>query len=252
MNGRGALPRKVFLLAIVTVATAASSLAWGPALLRRLPWSQVRRVEVVGTLYVAPDAVLETARVRPDQSVFDDFREAEARVARNPLIGAARISPRGLHTVRIQVQELVPVALVGVPELRPVMGDGTILPIDPTRARVDLPILVAPVRVRDGRRIEGEALRVLRSFARVHEHDPELAAVVSEVRRAPGRGIALDLLESQVATEVWLPPDPDATVLRRVRATLADLSRRRWSARRLEARYAGQVVVQLNPSSKAS
>ncbi len=252
MKGRFALPRKTFALAIVSVALGAAGLRWAPALLRHLPGSEVRRVEVVGTMYVAPDAVLDAAGIRPDQSVFDDFQEAESRVAEHPLISSARISARGWRTLRIEVQELVPVALAGARELLPVMGDGTILPIDPARTRVDLPVLAVPVRLGEGRLLDGEGLRVLQSFARVHERDPGLAAIVADVRRAPGGGIVLGLLESQDAIEVWLPADASEAVLRRVRATLADLDRRRWTARRLEARYQGQVVVQLNPTSKAS
>lgn len=252
MKGQLALPRRLFLLAIVIVPIAASSVWWGPALLRRAPWTTVRRVEVVGTIYVAPDAVLDAAGIGPRASVFDDFRAAEARIARNALIRSARISPRGLRTVRIEVEEWVPVALAPTPELKPVMGDGTVLPIDPASTRVDLPVLSVPVEVKDGRIVEGEGLRVLRAFARVHERDPGLAAVVSEIRRASGGGIALGLVESQEAAEVLLPSDLDETVLRRVRATLADLRRRRWTAQRLEARFTGQVVVQLNLSSKAS
>jgi hypothetical protein len=248
VKGPLALPRKLFLLALVLVPIAAGSVFWGPPLLRRLPWAHVRRVEVVGTVYVAPDVVLDAAGIRTEASVFDDFSVAEARVAEHPLITGARIRPRGLQTVRIEVQELVPLALAATPELKPVLGDGTILPIDPSRTRVDLPVLTAPVNVSQGRLVGGEGVRALRSFARVQEHDPGLAAIVAEVRTAPGGGIALALVGSQDAGEIWLPADPDEAVLRRVRATLADLNRRRWSARRVEARYGGQVVVQLNRS----
>lgn len=253
MKGPVALPRRIFLLALVLVPIAAGSVFWGPPLLRRLPWAHVRRVEVVGTVYVPPDIVLDAAGIRTQASVFDDFTAAETRVAEHPLVAAARIRPRGLHTVRIEVQELVPVALAATPELKPVLGDGTILPIDPSRTRVDLPVLTAASKVSQGRLVGGEGLRVLRSFARVHEHDPGLAAIVAEVRAAPGGGVALALVGSQDAAEIWLPADPDEAVLRRVRATLADLNRRRWTARRVEARYGGQVIVQLNRSpSKAS
>jgi hypothetical protein len=252
VKGPLALPRKLFLLAMALVPIVAGSLWWGPALLRHMAWTTVRRVEVVGTVYVAPDAVLKLAGIRPQASVFDDFADVEARVVTNPLIARARIRPRGLRTVRIEVEELVPVALAPTPVLKPVLGDGTILPLDPARARVDLPVLTASVDVREGRLVGGDGLRALQSFAHVHRHDPGLAAIVSEVRTAPGGGIALTLVESEEATEIWLPADPDEAVLRRVRATLADLQRRHWSARYVEARFAGQVVVKLNPSTKAS
>ena len=252
MRGRFALPRRIFLAAFLIVPGAATSAWWGPSLLRHMAWTSVRRVEVVGTIYVAPDAVLDAAGIRATASVFDEFEEAESRIARHPLIRSARITPRGLRTVRIEVDELVPVALAPTPVLAPVMGDGTVLPIDPAEARVDLPILGVRVEIEEGRITEGEGLRVLRAFARVHERDPGLAAVVAEIRPAPGGGIALELLESQEATELLLPSELDETTLRRVRATLADLRRRRWTARTLEARYVGQVVVQLNPSWKAS
>lgn len=252
MKGPLALPRRLFLLAMVLVPIVAGSVWWGPALLRHMAWTTVRRVEVVGTVYVPPDAVLELARIRPQASVFDDFSDVEARVAADPLITSARIRARGLRTVRIEVEELVPVALAPTPVLKPVLGDGTILPLDPARTRVDLPVLTASVDVREGRLVGDDGLRALRSFARVHRHDPGLAAIVAEVRTAPGGGIALVLVASEEAMEIWLPADPDEAVLRRVRATLADLHRRRWSARCIEARFAEQVVVKLNPPTKAS
>jgi hypothetical protein len=252
MRKRHTLARRLLLLAIVAVPVLAGSVWWSPALLRRTPWTQVRRVEVVGTIYVAPDSVLAAARIRPAASVFDDFQSAEARIAEHPLIRRARIGPRGWRTLRIEVEELVAVALAPVPELHPVMGDGTVLPIDPARTRVDLPILNVPVAVREGRVVEGEGRRVLEAFAHVHARNPGLAAIVAEVRPAPGGGIALSLLESREAAEIWLPAEPDEATLRRVRATLVDLRRRRWTVQRLEARFVGQVVVQRNPSLKAS
>lgn len=251
MKGRSALPRTVFLVAMAVVAASGSAVWWGPGLLRDVPWFKVRRVEVVGTAYVAPDEVLEAADIRQGRSVFDDFGDAQARVAAHPLIERARIVPRGLRTVRVEVQELVPIVLAAVPELRALTAHGTILPLDPTRTPVDLPILAAPLETREGRVVGGDGLEVLRGFARVQALDPGLAAIVSDVRGAHGGGIALSLLDSHEAEELLLPAEPDERVLRRLRATLADLRRRDWSGRRLEARYAGLVVVQRKPSTRA-
>lgn len=250
MKGRSALPRTVFLAAMAIVAAFSSAVWWGPAVLRHVPWFQVRRVEVVGTAYVAPDEVLEAADIHEGRSVFDDFGDAEARIAEHPLIERARIVPRGPRSLRVEVQELVPIVLAPVPELRALTADGTILPLDPTRRPVDLPILAAPLQVREGRAVGGAGLELLRGFARLHALDPGLAAIVSDVRAAHGGGIALGLIDSREAEELLLPAHPDDGVVRRLRATLSDLRRRGWTGRRLEARYAGLVVVQRKPSAR--
>jgi cell division septal protein FtsQ len=244
--------RRAVAAGAIAAACAAAAWRWGPLALRNLPGTAVTRVEVVGTLYVAPDAVLDAAGIRPGRSVFDDFRDAEGRVALHPLVRSVRIRPRGWRTLRIEVEEYAPVALVGVPHLVPVMADGTILPLDPTRTRVDLPVVTVPAEADGDRLRPGPALELLRAYARIPQQDPGLAALVAEIRPAPGGGLALGLLDAERATEIWLPPEPDEAVLRRVRATLADLQRRRWTARRLEARYANLVVVERTATSTAS
>jgi hypothetical protein len=132
--------------------------------------------------------------------------------------------------------------------LRPATADGEILPVDPARVPVDLPILRAPVRERGGRVADSATLALLAETARLSSLDPALVARVSEV--AAGRGGTTTLLLSSPAAEVVLPAGAGGDRLRLLRAALADVARRAPadSARglaRLDLRFADQVVVRL-------
>jgi hypothetical protein len=250
MKGRSALPRVAFLLGLLTVAGGLAGAVWGRRLLSGVRYFNVRRVEVVGARWVAPDSLLRLAAIGRDRSVWEDYSDVERRLARHPLIEEARVHRSGLDALRIVVREVEPVALVGVPDLRAVRGDGTILPIDPTRAPLDLPLLTMPTELSadsTGLR-EGPALEALRIFARLQRLDPGLTAVVSDFELLESGALMANLLMSQPARRLALPAAIDETLVRRVRATLADLRSRGVHAALVEARYANQIVVRREQS----
>lgn len=252
MKGRSALPRTAFLLGLLAVAAAISSPIWARAILTRVDYFDARRVEVVGAYWIAPDAVLRGAAVDRDRSVWDDYSDVEARLLEHPLIEEARVRRSGLHGLRIVIREVEPVALVGVPDLRPVCADGTLLPIDPAAGSLDLPLLLGAVELeQDSSRLrEGPALEALKTFGKLREIDPGLAAVISDFQLAPAQQdeILIDLELSQPAKRIALPGRVDETLVRRIRATLADLRSRGASAELLEARFADQIVVRRETS----
>jgi hypothetical protein len=245
MKGHSALPRVAFLLGLLVVVGGLAVAAWGRVLLVRIEYFNVRRVEVVGAHWAAPDSLLALAAIGGDRSVWDDYTDTERRLLRHPLVDEVRIRRWGLQGLRIVVREVEPLAMVGIPQLQAVRSDGSLLPIDPTKGSVDLPLLTMPAEVsEDSTRLkDGPALQALTAFAGLHALDPGLSALVSDFELAADRGLMTNLVMSQPAQRLALPLEVDELVVRRIRATLADLRNRRIDAAFIEARYADQIVV---------
>ncbi len=245
MKGRSALPRAAFLLGLLAVLGGVAGAIWGRALLTHVDYFNVKQVEVVGAHWAAPDSLLHLAAIRSDRSVWDDFDDVESRLEEHPLIQDAEIKRAGFRGVRLIVREVEPVALVSAPNLRAVRSDGILLPIDPTRTPLDLPLVAIEAQVSgDSTRLaEGPALEALLIFARLHALDPGLAALASDFELAADRGLMVTLVESQPVHSLVLPAEFDEVLVRRVRATLSDLRSRGVDAAVLEARYANQIVV---------
>jgi hypothetical protein len=245
MKGRSALPRVAFLLGLLVVAGGIGGWVWGRELLVGISYFNVRRVEVTGARWVAPDVLLRMASIGRDRSVWEDYSNVEVRLIEHPLVDEAQIRRSGIHSLRIVVREAEPVAFVGVPELRAVHGDGSVIPIEPAGTELDLPLLTeAASLAEDSSRIApGPALRALETFAALHALDPGLSAVVSDFGLARGHGLSANLVVSQPARHLALPDRIDESLVRRVRATLDDLRRRGETADMIEARFANIIVV---------
>ena len=253
MKGRSALPRGAFLAVLLTVLGGIVGAAWGRSVLARIPLFDVRNIEVVGTRWIAPDSVLQRAAIARDASVWDDFSAVETRLTEHPLVNEAQVFRAGFTTVRVVVDEVEPLALVGVPELRPVRGDGTVLPLEPWKVSVDLPVLTAAARLENHTSLKaGRARTALEIFNAVHELDPGLTALVSDFDLAASGGLEMNLAASQPAARLTLPAEVDERLVMRIRATLADLRHRGIDASALEARYANQIVVRLARSGRES
>lgn len=247
--------RRARRLAIVAgLAAAASSPLWGPPLLRHSPGFATRRVEVTGTRLLAPHEVLAASGVRIGDNVWTDPAAWESALLRHPVVAGAEVTRSLPGTLRIRVTEKRPAALLQAGTLRPVTAEGEILPVDPARVPVDLPLLRARVKPNARGRVAEPPVRALLAEAgRLTELDPGLMARVSELR--PEAGGLMRLVLSAPAADVLLPPGADEPRLVRLRAALADLERRApadSAARRMriDARWEDQVVVTAVPSAK--
>jgi hypothetical protein len=245
VKGHSALPRVAFLLGLLVVAGGLAGAVWGRDILVKIKFFNVRRVEVVGAHWVAPDSVLELAAIGRDRSAWEDYSGVEQRLAEHPLIEEVDVQRWGLRGLRIVVIEVEPLALVGVPALQAVRADGTLLPIDPSRTSVDLPLLTMQGEVAEdsSRLSDGPALQALKAFAGLHALDPGLTAIVSDFELEGEGGLLANLVGAQPAQRLALPLDVDELLVRRIRATLADLRSRGVAASVIEARYADQIVV---------
>lgn len=245
MKGRSALSRRAFATGILVALCGMSSLVWGRHVLSLVPYFDVRQVEVVGARWLAPDEILRLAVIERNRSVWDDWSDVEARLGEHPLVERADVRRRGLRGLRVVVEEVEPVALVGTPELRAVRGDGQILPIDPAGTAMDLPLLTRPTEVGEDSMWlqEGPALAALEAFGQLRAADPGLAEVVSDFDLVEGEGLFVNFVASQPAQRLAMPAAVDERLVRRIRATMSDLRSRGVRAELMEARYADQVVV---------
>ncbi|HEU4882892.1 MAG TPA: FtsQ-type POTRA domain-containing protein, partial [Longimicrobium sp.] len=171
---------RLALLGLVAAA-AGSSPFWAPPALRRVPLFDADRVEVAGSRLLAPHEIVAASGVRIGASVWTDPAAWEAALRRHPVIADAKVERRFPSTLRIRVTEKCPAAFVAAGTLRPATAEGEILPVDPARVPVDLPLAgTAPdtaTRVRDR-----ATLRLLAEAGRLADADPVLMARVSELR----------------------------------------------------------------------
>lgn len=238
--------RRALRLAAVGLVAAgtASSPLWGPPLLRRASFFGADRIEVAGTRLLAPHEVVAASGIRIGASVWTDPAAWEASLRKHPVIASAEVERRLPATLRIRIVEKRPAAFVAAGTLRPATAAGEILPVDPARVPVDLPIAgTAPdtaTRVRDG-----ATLRLLAEAGRLADADPMLMARVSELR--PGADGATRLVLAHPRVEVLLPAGAAEPRLTQLRAVLADVARRAPEGGRaqVDARFADQVVVRL-------
>jgi cell division protein FtsQ len=218
--------------AALLLVLAGSAPLWGRGALAQMDFFHLRRVEIEGARYLDHADVLARLKVDTSASVWLDLAPLERRVATHPQVREVVISRKLPGTLVVRVAENLPVALVPSPAgFRVYDRSGRLLPIDPSRAGVDLPI----VPQRD--------TAVLRLLAEIRDEEPELFGRVSEVRRV-GRGgrevvVALDSVPVRAMLDV------SARRLADVYPVESDLARRRVSVAELDLRYRDQVIARL-------
>lgn len=224
--------------------SAAAAALWGRDALQRISWFEVQRVEVSGVRLLAPHEILAASGIRRGQSVWADPVAWQAALREHPVIMGARVSRRLPHTLRIRVEEERPVALLDAGSLRPATAEGSLLPLDPARVALDLP-LVRPreAAAADGLGVGAEARSLLAETGRLAQLDPALVARISEVRGTDAGELLL--LLAHPAAEVVLPVGASSLRLRQLRSVLEELERRSAGEAppRLDLRFADQVVV---------
>ena len=212
---------------------------WGLAVLRRLDFFRVRRVEIDGARYVSPDEIVSRLRIDTTRSLFDDVGPLEERVRLHPSVLDVRIERKLPGTLLVRITENLPVAFVPAASgLVAVDATGRSLPVDPATADMDLPVLAARDTV---------ALRVL---GEVRAQAPALFARIGEVRRIP-RGSSFYLLfrltesPTNLAHDVLASGDVTADRLSDIVPVEQDLARRDLRATELDLRFRDQVIARL-------
>lgn len=226
------------VLVVVGVGAALAMPLWGPPALRPFAFFAVRRVELVGARYLAPEVIVGSLALRPGASVWDRLGPMADRVRQLPGVAEAAVGRRLPGTLRVSVREVEPVALaVGAEGMVPVGADGRPLPYDPTRVVVDAPVVqrADPVLV--------QALDAVRMA------DPALFATIASARTAAGDELQLEVEDRgrlRLATPVR------AEVVRAIAAVERDLESRSQAWRELDGRFGGWVVVRRPGKAEAS
>jgi hypothetical protein len=216
--------------------------------LRSMAFFRVRTIEIRGTHYLQPTEIVERMHVDTLRSLWDDVGPLEARIRPHPQVSDVKITRRLPGTLVVTLRENLPVALVSTPAgLAPYDSLGRVLPIDPLRTDLDLPITASADPA------------VLRLLGAIRHHDLKLFQRVTEVRRTG----ALDLLVLLTPTyaSVVAPNDSGQRqpALLRVRAPVgvsverltdifpveSDLAARQARIAELDLRYRDQVIARI-------
>ena len=195
-------------------------------LLRRADWFRVRRIDVVGTVYLDPTEVARALALGPKASIFDDLDPLGDRVLALPGVRRVRIGRRVPGALVVEVTEFEPVALTRVQgRLGLVDRRGRILPFDPSRRPTDLPIASADPAV----------TTLMESLK---EADPELFAQVLAASRDRSTVVV------ETATQrILFRVGAGAKVVSALGVVRGEMRRRGVSAGELDARFEGRVVV---------
>lgn len=208
-------------------AAALISLWWGvPAILRRMDVFRVRRLEVSGARFLTAAEVARTAAIPARANLFDDLEPARRRVLALPGVESVKLHRRIPGAVEFEITEFEPVALVPGPRgLALVDRRGRVLPFDPTRNPMNLPLAPAD-----------SAVTAL--VDRVRDADAELYATVNTAERERGT-IVLTTARHRLLFRVGATTKD----ILGARAVVDELERHRLVVSEIDARFAGRVIV---------
>lgn len=248
-----------FALVAVLVLVLAVCFSRVPEALARMEGFRVTGIRLEGNRFLTREEVLNSLGIPPSASVWDDLGAWEDRLRTHLLVKDVRIRRRLPGTLVMDVTETLPVALVPNPTLEPMDASGRLLPIDPARHRLDLPLVslegrdkVATLSVAERRLVAGE-------IARISRHDPEFLARISDVTLNARGDLRARIWRRDPVREVWdLPvsflfhPDLPARRIQEGLRVLEDALTRFDGAgiSALDLRYEDQVVVRLTRSKE--
>lgn len=203
---------------------------WAPLLMRRMSFFRVRRIEILGAHFIAPSDILARLHVDTSASVWEPTGPLAARVAVNPAIQHVDVHRKLPGTLVVAVSERTPVVLVPATGGFRVYDDrGVVLPIDPSRVPVDLPVAAE----RD--------VPLFRLLAQMRTGLPLLYAKVSAARRVNGNEFQFELKAGVVRAmeNVTLERLAD------IEPVEADLNRKQLLVAEIDLRYRDQVIARL-------
>ncbi len=233
------------LVAVAAVAVMSSVFVLLPRALRMLGYFAVEHVEVVGTRFTEPYAVVEAAGVLEGSNVFEDLDHWRQGVLSLPLVEDATVRRRLPSTLMIQIREAEPVALVATDRLVPVDAAGRTVALDPAGVALDLPVLTGVDLEEE--QLSHSGLAALQLLHLMRGQAPGLADRVSQLHVAAG---TLRVVFTH-GPEALLPADAGPLHLTQLWLTYADLSSRGelGLAGRIDIRFRDQVVVSFNRTS---
>jgi len=215
-------------MAVAGAGAVLAAVLLGPLALRGLGAFRVRRIELVGTRYLAPERLVDRLGLKPDQNLFDDARVIERRAEQVPGVVSARVERRLPGTLRLVLVERAPVAFAPGPDgLVALDAEGETLPYDPAATALDVPVMPRADSV------------VLRALASVRAADSTLYQEVQTAERGPDGAVVLTLGRQRML----LRAGPPAAVVQAVAAVRRQLAATGRPYAELDARFSGWVVV---------
>ncbi len=197
----------------------------------KLEFFHLRSVTVEGTRYLAPETVLERLALDTMRSVWDDTEPLEDRLLLMSQVSDVDISRKLPGTLVVRIHENLPVALVPSPRgLEPVDTTGTVLPIDPARDDLNLPV----ASQRD--------IGILKLLGRIRADDPRPFSRISTIGRDGRNAVSMRLEQS---LRVRAPLGVSVSRLADIFPVESDLVRRRANVAELDLRYRDQVIARL-------
>lgn len=233
--------RRAAIAALIAILGAGIAVGT-PLALRKIESFEVREVRLEGARFLDRTEAIRTAGIGAGASVWDDSSEWERRLGEHILVERAQVKRQLPNTLVLEVEESTPVALLPMPTLEPVDRHGRVLPIDPARYRLDLPVLQAsadPARADFSSSTELKVL--LGEVVRLREIDPELIRRASELAIDPRGDVIVRLFSPDV--EIRYRPPIQATRLAEGLHALSDALKRTEDVRVVDLRFDGQVVV---------
>jgi len=230
-DGGGAPPRRRkwgwYIVALLLVAAAIAATPWWG---RDLAFFRVQQVLVQGTRFANPSDIAARLHVDTTFSIWNSFDSLEARAASHPQVRSAHIERKLPSTLVVNIDENLPIALVPAASgFKAYDEGGRLLPLDPARWGVDLPIVP---------RVDTALFRLLGD---IKAEMPEYYGRVSEARRVGKDEVMLQLVDVPVRAML----DMRAERLLQLSSVESDLAKRRLKAVELDLRYKDLVIARL-------
>ncbi|MGQ0766242.1 MAG: cell division protein FtsQ/DivIB [Gemmatimonadota bacterium] len=200
---------------------------WG----RGLAFFRVREVEVRGARFTPPADILELLAIDTLWSIWNDTDTLAVLVRSHAQISGVRVRRRPPGRLLIEVTEYEPVALAPIRGgLRAFDAGARLLPLDPTRTAIDVPIVARPDS------------NLLAMLGDLREILPAVFERISEVRSVAGNEWRVVLTDT---TPVLIRGDMSATRFAELSSVEADLARRKVRPLELDLRFKDQVIARL-------
>ena len=227
---KGRIPRVKLALFGIGALLLLTVPLWAPLLMRRMDFFRVRRLEIVGTRYIATSDIVSRANVDTMRSVWDPTAPIVGRVKSHPGVQTVVVSRKLPGTLVITVTEFQPIALVPGPEGFRVFDErGVALPIDPSRVDVDAPVLASA------------DVALLKLLAGIRGAMPDLYSQLSELRRVGKFELVFQLDDAPVRTMT----DVSLDELNQIGPVRDDLRKRAARVTELDLRYKDQIIARL-------
>lgn len=219
--------RRWIAAAILLVAVVIATTPWWG---HDLAFFRVQQVEIRGTRFARASDLAARLQIDTMYSIWNDFDSLAVRVEGHPQVERARLSRRLPSTLVVTVDENLPIALVAATGGFKAYDDrGRLLPLDPARWGVDLPIVA---------RADTALFRLL---GEIKAEMPEYYARVSEARRVGKDEVMLQLVDVRVRAML----DMRADRLLQLSSVEADLTTRHLRPVEFDLRFKDLVIARL-------